>query len=54
MESITKRRMLLKTIKELVHYLNEQEITDIGNILLKATKRLEKQWEERHGQANKE
>ncbi|MCD3223805.1 hypothetical protein [Clostridium botulinum] len=53
MGSIAKRRMLLKTIKELVHYLNEQEIRDIGNILLKATKRLEKQWEEKHGQASK-
>lgn len=41
MASVTKIRMLLKTIQQLAIHLTDEEISDIGKILLKATQRLE-------------
>ncbi|WP_223316892.1 hypothetical protein [Clostridium botulinum] len=51
MANIAKVRELLKT---LICHLNDEEISDIGKILLRATERLAKELEEKNGQANKE
>lgn len=40
MASIAKVRQLIETITRLAIYLNDDEISDIGKILLKATNRM--------------
>ncbi|MCD3211797.1 hypothetical protein G8T71_10565 [Clostridium botulinum C/D] len=53
MANISKVRALLKTLTALICHLNDEEISDIRKILLRATERLVKESEEKNGQANK-
>ncbi|WFD11996.1 hypothetical protein [Tepidibacter hydrothermalis] len=45
MSSIGKIRVLLETMRGVAHYLTDEEISEIGVVLLKAMSRMEKEQE---------
>ena len=45
MVEVTNVRDLIETIKGMAMYLTDEEISDIGIVLLRATKRIEKEQE---------
>ena len=45
MADMTKCRELLKVVRELVTYLTDEEISDIGEVLMRATDRMLKEQE---------
>lgn len=54
MSNIVRARLLIETTRNLAPFLNEKEMSDIGKVLLEATKRIEKESGENDGQANEE
>lgn len=54
MSNIVRARLLIETTRNLAPFLNEKEISDIGKILLEATKRMEKESGDNDGQASGE
>lgn len=46
MANVAKVRQLLETIRMIAIFLTDEEISDIGKVLLRATERMEKESEE--------